>query len=73
MPAAYEVILDDIITRIRAGMLKPGDRLPTIEAMAAQYKTSQTTVKDAMRILRRIGWLRGQQGKAIYVADTPPT
>ena len=64
----YQRIIDDIERRIAAGLLKSGDPLPSIRLMADQYETSQSTMKVALAILRARGIVRGQQGKATYVA-----
>lgn len=71
VPADYERLIDDIERRIASGELKPGEKLPSIRELAEQYETSQTTVKDALRILRREGTVRTQQGKGTWVADQP--
>jgi DNA-binding GntR family transcriptional regulator len=65
----YQRIIEDVKNKIAAGVLKPGDRLPSIRVMAGQYDTSQTTVKVALAILRAQGIVRGHQGKASYVAE----
>ncbi len=53
-----------ITTRIRDGHLVPGDRLPTVRALAVALATSPTTVHAAWRILARGGTIdsRGRSG-----------
>jgi len=63
----YVRVVDDVTAQIRGGVLKPGDRLPTIQEMAASYEVSPSTVKLALRILEERGLTYGQQGKAIFV------
>lgn len=74
MPTAvplYEQLAEEIRTKIRAGELKPGDRLPSTSALKeAGWK--QGVIMWAMRTLRAEGWTRGQPGQAVYVADRPP-
>jgi GntR family transcriptional regulator len=68
MTADYQRIVDEIEQQIRSGQLKPGDQLPSIRLLAADYDTSQTTVKYALGLLRDRGLIYGRQGKANYVA-----
>lgn len=72
VPAEYQRVYDAIVARVRAGSLKPGDRLPTIKDLAEQFVLGQSTVKFALALLEREGWTRGVQGKGIYVAENPP-
>lgn len=65
----YQRIIEDIKSKIEAGVLTPGEKLPSIRIMAGQYSTSQTTVKVALAILRSQGIVRGHQGKGSYVAE----
>jgi GntR family transcriptional regulator len=65
-------VIDGIIGQIRLGVLRPGDRLPSIRDLAVEYVVGQTTVKTALGLLKVMGWVRGHQGKATFVADAPP-
>jgi hypothetical protein len=52
-------------------VLKPGDRLPS----NTQFKADgwkHGTYLAGMRVLRAEGWVRGQPGEAVFVADDPP-
>jgi DNA-binding transcriptional regulator YhcF (GntR family) len=67
----YEQLAEVFRAKVRAGELKPGDRLPSTSALKeAGWK--QGVIVSAMRILRIEGWTRGQPGQAVYVADSPP-
>ena len=72
--ADYERVYDGISGKIRARApgYQPGQRIPTIVALAAEYDTGQTTVKLALTLLERDGWTHGRQGKGTFVADNPP-
>jgi DNA-binding GntR family transcriptional regulator len=63
--------MEDIRRRIAAGELRPGDELPTTEALARQYDCGKTTVRSAVDRLIDAGDLRGHQGKGVFVADRP--
>lgn len=67
----YEQFAESIRAQIRAGQLKPGERLPSAtDYVEAGWK--RTTVVNGMRVLRAEGWVRGQPGDAVYVAENPP-
>ena len=64
----YEQIAATIKARVAAGVLKPGEQLPTTREMAAEFEVGETTMKMALRRLRWDGVVVGQPGKAIYIA-----
>jgi DNA-binding GntR family transcriptional regulator len=61
----FERVIAGLAARIAAG--KPGDRLPSIVALAREYRVGQTTVKDALRILKREGAIRTHPGKGTFI------
>ncbi|SCL42161.1 regulatory protein, gntR family [Micromonospora pallida] len=64
---AFRQIIADIRTAIETGQLKPGEQLPTIAQLCAQYDVSPTPVKYALRILEESGVIETWQGKGTYV------
>lgn len=68
----YQQVIDDITGSIRVGTLKPGDKLPSIAELRAQYNASDTPIKLALRILDERGVIEVHQGKGSFVADNPP-
>ncbi len=65
-------VIAGITGAIADGVYAPGDRLPSIEHLADQYGTSQTTVKSALAILRDRGTIRTHPGKGTFVPDESP-
>ena len=61
-------IVQDYRTRIEAGKLAAGAKLPTLDEIAAEYGCSLTPVKSAVRILEAMGLIETQPGKGIYVS-----
>lgn len=59
-------VVAGITTQVNDGTYTPGARLPSIARLAAEYGTSQTTVKTALALLRDRGTIRGHPGKGIY-------
>ncbi|MEV4467380.1 GntR family transcriptional regulator [Micromonospora echinofusca] len=60
----------EIQAKVDAGILKPGDKLPTTKELAEQYETSGVTVRKAIDLLIEAGILEGRQGVGVFVADT---
>lgn len=68
-PAAYQLVIDHITSGIRAGLYKPGDKLPTIANLAKLVGVSQTAVKTALLLLNKEGVVVGRQGKGTFVPE----
>jgi GntR family transcriptional regulator len=73
MPRAsrYPAIVDDIRAKIRTGELRPGDPLPSIERLKAEYGVSYGPVRTAMLELKATGWVRGEPGRGVFVTERP--
>jgi DNA-binding transcriptional regulator YhcF (GntR family) len=57
---------------VDAGRLVPGERLPTVRALAARLDVVPNTVAKAYRELERKGYLEGRGRAGTFVADAPP-
>ncbi|GGM67385.1 winged helix-turn-helix domain-containing protein [Dactylosporangium sucinum] len=68
----YQRVADDLREQIRSGQLMPGDKLPTKRQLAAHYGVGETSIDNAMLLLRAEHWVRGHQGRGVFVADEPP-
>ncbi|WP_274650925.1 FadR/GntR family transcriptional regulator [Paenibacillus humicola] len=68
----YEVVYDECMRRIREGVWKPGERLPSIEELAAELGVGISAVREAVRILSMQQILRVEQGRGTYVHDEIP-
>lgn len=64
-------LAESIRELIRRGTLRPGDRLPST-AQFVEQGWARSTVVAGIRLLRETGWVRGQPGQAVFVADEPP-
>lgn len=65
----YELIAERILQLIAESGLRPGDRMPTENELAARLQTSRSVVREAVKILSAIGRVRAQKGRGLYVAD----
>ena len=59
---ASEAIYDQIRELIISGQLKPGDRLPSERNMMDTLKRSRPTIREALRMLEREGFIRTTAG-----------
>ncbi|MBI3737610.1 MAG: GntR family transcriptional regulator [Chloroflexi bacterium] len=53
-------------------MLKPGDQLPTVRALASELRVNFNTVARAYRLLDEAGIISTQQGRGTYIMEKPP-
>jgi GntR family transcriptional repressor for pyruvate dehydrogenase complex len=65
----YELVAEQILQLIADLRLRPDDRMPTENELAARLGTSRTVVREAIKILSAIGRVRAQKGRGLYVAD----
>ena len=72
MPAKFQVVMDDVIRRIRSGDAAPGSKLPSAREMREQYAVSQQTIRTAVERLRAAGWVTTTPGAGVYVSSSPP-
>lgn len=56
-----------ILREIEAGRWKPDDRLPAEDELAARFKVSKITVRQALRGLADQGHIRREQGRGTFV------
>jgi DNA-binding transcriptional regulator YhcF (GntR family) len=63
---------DGIRARIEAGTLLPGDRVPTVRALAQELGLAPNTVARAYRDLEAEGWLVGRGRAGTFVREELP-
>ena len=59
---ASEAIFEQIRDLIARGELKPGDRLPSERNMIEMFQRSRPTIREALRMLERAGYIRTVPG-----------
>ncbi|MFJ8795034.1 winged helix-turn-helix domain-containing protein [Streptomyces sp. NPDC102462] len=64
----FEVIAETLREQIHSGGLKPGDALPTQNALMREFGASSLTVQKAMVLLKQDGWVVSRPGKGAFVA-----
>ncbi|TRY26973.1 FadR family transcriptional regulator [Brevibacillus sp. LEMMJ03] len=67
----YEIIAEELQRIIESGLLKPGDKLDTIENLAKQYHVSRSTIREALSHLKALGLIESRQGGGTFVKSPP--
>jgi DNA-binding transcriptional MocR family regulator len=62
-------LADTLAALIHGGRLQPGDRLPPVRQISAQYQVSQTTVFQAYRQLENRGLISARARSGHYVSE----
>lgn len=57
-----------LAAQVEQGALRPGDRLPTEQQLAAAHGVSRTVVREAVHQLKSRGLLHSRQGSGVFVA-----
>ena len=68
----YLHIMHQIEKQVLGGILKPGDQLPTVRALASELRVNFNTVARAYRILDEARIISTQQGRGTYITEIPP-
>ena len=68
----YTQIVNQIQSQLANGVLKPGDQLPTVRALAQELRVNFNTVARAYRILDEEHIISTQQGRGTYITEKPP-
>lgn len=55
--------------RIESGEWEPGEALPSIVALAAEYRVTTNTVQKGLRILKAEGLVTSVPGYGTFVAE----
>jgi DNA-binding FadR family transcriptional regulator len=64
-------LVDTLLAQIESGDLKPGQRLPTEQAIMTATGVSRTVVREALASLRAKGLITTRQGLGAFVANDP--
>ena len=69
----YLQIVEQVQALTAAGVLKPGDRLPTLRQMAAEAQINFNTVARAYHVLDAAGVISTHHGRGTYAVAPPPS
>ena len=65
-------LVDAVLDAVACGSLKPGAKLLSVRAMAAEALINPNTVARAYRDLEAMGVVVGRSGKGVFITDGGP-
>lgn len=68
----FEQLRAQLALMVASGRLRPGEKLPTVRALARTLELSNGTVARAYRELDYAGIIVGRGRRGTFVADQPP-
>lgn len=67
----YTQISDGFRDQIRSGILRTGDKLPSVRELATQLTINPNTIQRSYRELEIQGWIASVPGKGSFVCGVP--
>ncbi len=67
----YLQVADVLRQRIARGMWPEGHRLPSLEALVAEFGVARVTLRQSIELLSRDGLVKAQQGRGTFVTGRP--
>ena len=67
----YAQIVDRFQEQISAGILEPGEKLPSVRELAVQLSINPNTIQRSYRQLEMEGWITTMPGKGCFVCGVP--
>jgi GntR family transcriptional regulator len=68
----YVQIREQVLRALGAGVLRPGERMPTMRQVAVVLKVDLNTVRHAYDALARLGVISVLPARGTFVAERPP-
>jgi GntR family transcriptional repressor for pyruvate dehydrogenase complex len=65
--SSSDLLTEQIVELIEREGLGPGDRLPTVPALAARFAVATPTMREALRRLQAVGVVDMRHGSGVYV------
>lgn len=66
----YLQVVNAVVEDVEAGILKLGERVPSINETSEMYYLSRDTIEKAYRVLRKRGVISSVKGKGCYISKT---
>ncbi len=66
----YKQVSDGITKYVASGLLTPGERLPSLRALAKQLRLSVDTIRQAISVLLSEGLIVSRPGSGYYIGKT---
>jgi GntR family transcriptional repressor for pyruvate dehydrogenase complex len=68
-PSASDELTRDLIDLLKRETFEPGDRLPSVAALAQRFMVAPPTIREALRQLQALGFLEFRHGSGVYVRE----
>jgi DNA-binding transcriptional MocR family regulator len=68
----YEQVADAVRAQIKAGVYRPGDRIPSVRKLRDQHNISLTTALSALRVLEDSGLIKARPQSGHFVSQARP-
>ncbi len=69
----YEEVAEALHEMIRTGVLKPGDKLDSVQQLAENFNVGRSAVREALSALQAMGLIEMRQGEGTYVRQFEPS
>ncbi|MBB6443641.1 FadR/GntR family transcriptional regulator [Bacillus benzoevorans] len=63
----YEEVAEALHEGIRSGVLKPGDKLDSVQQLAENFQVGRSAIREALSALKAMGLIEMRQGEGTYV------
>ncbi|WP_199426351.1 FadR/GntR family transcriptional regulator [Thermaerobacillus caldiproteolyticus] len=68
----YEEVAEAIFHMIKTGVLKPGDKLDSVQQLAEKFQVGRAAIREALTALKAMGLIELKQGEGTYVREFDP-
>ncbi|WP_253701176.1 FadR/GntR family transcriptional regulator [Bacillus sp. FJAT-29814] len=68
----YEDVVEQIKKILENGDLKPGDKLPSVRLLSRSFNVGQSTIREALSVLKTMGLIETKQGEGTFVRNFDP-
>ena len=65
----YKFLAEELRRKITESLYQPGNKLPSEQELQKQFEVSRQTVRNALELLEKQGFVRSRQGSGTYVVD----
>lgn len=65
----YDFVYNDLVKKIKSGVLKPGDKLPSVANLCDIYETSDATIRKSISMLKNAGLIVAVNRVGYYVSE----
>ncbi|MEU6954469.1 GntR family transcriptional regulator [Streptomyces sp. NPDC045714] len=70
--APYMTVLDALAAEIKAGKIRPGEKIPSEADLVQRFGVARMTARRAVGVLRERGLVRTEWGKGTFVIASEP-